>query len=68
MRYRSETVLAYLTPVTLNFHPVTLTSIGFLSYLGQMCGLSLSKEGQCVLELLVGNKNVIDGSMCYGSL
>ena len=39
----------------LTFDPVTLVSIGFLCYLGWMCGTSLRKVGQGVIELLIGN-------------
>jgi len=54
-------VLAHLTLVTLTFDPVTPKSIGFLCCPGRMCGPSLGKIGQGVLELLIGNENVTDG-------
>jgi len=38
----------------LTFDLVTLKSIGFLCYPGWMCGLSLRKVGQGILELLIG--------------
>ena len=44
--YRSKTVLAHLTAVTLTFDPVIPKSIGFLCYQGQMCKPSLWKVGQ----------------------
>ena len=46
-------VLEHLTLVTLNFDQVT--PIGFLCYTGWMCGLSLRKVGQGILQLLIGN-------------
>ena len=48
-------VFVQLTPVTLTFDPVTPKSIGFLCYPGWMCGPSLRRVGQGVLELLIGN-------------
>jgi len=39
---------------------VTPKSIGFLCCPGQMCGQSLRKVGQSVLDLLIGNKKVTD--------
>jgi len=50
-----ETVLAHLSRVTLTFDPVTPVSIGFLCYPRWMCGPSLRKVGQGVLELLIGS-------------
>jgi len=55
---QSGTVLAHLTPVT--FHPMTPNSIGFLYYQRRMCGLSLKKVSQEVVELLIRNKKVTD--------
>jgi len=54
-------VLAHLTPVTFTFNHVTTKSIGFICYPGFMCGSSLKKVGQGVLELLIGNEKVTDG-------
>jgi len=48
-------VLADLAPVTLTFDIMTPVSIGFLCYPGWMCGISLRKAGQGVLQLLIGN-------------
>jgi len=58
--------LADLTPVTLTFDLVTPKSKGFLCCPGRMCGPSLRKVGQDVLELLIGNEKVTDGptEMC----
>jgi len=44
-----------LTKVTLTFDPMTQKSIGW------MCGPSLNKVGQRVLEFLIGNEKVTDG-------
>jgi len=49
-----EMVLEHLTLVT--FDPVTPRSIGFICYPEWMCGSSLKKVGQGVLELLIGNE------------
>ena len=49
-----------LTPVTLTFAPVTPKSIGFICYTGWLCGPSLRKVCQGVLELLIGIKKVTD--------
>ena len=46
---QSETVLARLIPVTLTFDPVTLKSIGFICYPGELCGPSLRMVDQGVL-------------------
>ena len=46
---QSETVLARLIPVTLTFDPVTLKSIGFICYPGELCGPSLRMVDQRVL-------------------
>ena len=51
-------LLAHLTLVTLTFETVTPKSIGFLRCLVQMCGPSLRKVGQGVLELLIGNERL----------
>ena len=51
-------VLPDLTPV--NFDLVTAKSIGFLCYPGWMCGPSLRKVGQGVLDLLIGNEKVLN--------
>ena len=51
----SETVLAHLTLVTLTFDPVTPKTVGFLCFQGWMCGQSLRKVGEGILELLIGN-------------
>ena len=48
-----------MTPVT--FDPVTPKSIGFLCCPRQVCGPSLRKVGQGILELFIGNEKVIDG-------
>jgi len=45
----------------LDFYPVTPQSIGFLCYPGRICGQSLRKVGQGVLQLFIGNKKVTDG-------
>ena len=58
--YWTETVLAGLTLVTLTFDPVTIVSIGFICYPRWMCGPSLRKVGQGVLELLIRNEKVTD--------
>ena len=55
---QSVMVLAHLTPVILTFDPVTPKSMGFLCYPGWMCGPSLKKVGECVLESLIRNKKV----------
>jgi len=47
--------------VTLTFDQVTQKSLGFLCYPGWMCGASLKKVGQGVLQLLIGNDNITDG-------
>ena len=52
--------LTHLTPMTLTFDLVT-KSIRFLCCPGRMCGPSLGKVGQGVLELLIGNEKVTDG-------
>ena len=57
-RSRHSRVIELL--VTLTFDPVTPVSIAFLCYLRWMCGQSLRKVGQDVLELLIGNKKVTD--------
>ena len=49
-----EMVLEHLTLVT--FDPVTPRSMGFICYPEWMCGSSLKKVGQGVLELLIGNE------------
>jgi len=41
--------------VTLTFDPVTPKSLEFLCYPGWICGPSLKKVGQDVLQLLIGN-------------
>jgi len=56
---QSEMVLEHLTLMTLTFDTVTPNSIGFLCYTGRMCGPSLRKVGQGVLELLIGKINKI---------
>jgi len=43
------------------FDLVTPVSIGFLCRPGRMCGPSLRKVGQGVLEILIGNEKVTDG-------
>jgi len=48
---QSEIVLEHLTPLT--FYPVTPKSIGFICYLGWMCGPSLKKVGEGVLKLVI---------------
>jgi len=53
-------VLEHLTAVTLTFDQVTPKSIRFICYPGWMCGLSLKKVGQGILESLIGNKKVTD--------
>jgi len=58
---QSVMVLAHLTPVILTFDPVTPKSMGFLCYPGWMCGPSLKKIGECVLESLIRNKKVTGG-------
>jgi len=50
-----EIVLELLNFVTLTFDPVIPKSLEFLCYPGWMCGLSLRKVGQGVLQLLIGN-------------
>ena len=48
----------------LTFDPVTPKSIGFIwIHPGWMCGPSLKKVGQGVLELLIGNEKVTDGQI-----
>ena len=51
-----------MTLMTLTFDP----KIGFLCCPGWMCGPSLRKVGQGVLELLIGNEKITDGltDMC----
>ena len=51
-------ICADLTPVNLTLDLVTPVSIGFLCYPGWICGTSLRKVGQGVLELLIENKKV----------
>ena len=60
LSYGSETVWAHLTPVTLTVDPVILNSTGFISYSEWMCGPSLRKLGQGVLELFIRIKKVTD--------
>jgi len=50
----------------LDLWPSDPTLIWFLCYTGQMCGPSLRKVGQSILELLIGNEKVTDGQtdMC----
>ena len=55
-----ERVFEHLTLVTLTFDTETPKSIGFICYPGWMCGLSLKKVCQGVLELLIGHKKVKD--------
>jgi len=55
--------LAHLTPVT--FDPVTPNSIGFLCCPRQVCGPSLRKVGQGILELFIGNEKVIMDGQTY---
>jgi len=50
-----ETAMAHLTKVTLTFDTVTPVSIRFLCCQGRMCGPSLRKVDQGVLELLIRN-------------
>ena len=60
---KAEMVLTHFTPVALTFD---LKTIGFICYLGWMCGPSLKKVVQGVLELLIGKEKVTDGetNMC----
>jgi len=56
-----DMVLEHLTLVTLTFDPVTPKLIWFICYPGLMCGPSLRKVSQGVLELLIGNEKVTGG-------
>ena len=47
--------MAYLTLVTLTFNPVSPKPLWFLCCIGWICGPSMRRVGQCVLELLIGN-------------
>ena len=53
-------VLEYLTLATLTFNLVTPKYLGFIFYQGHMCGPSLRKVGQGILELLIENEKVTD--------
>ena len=55
---QSETVLTHLTSVTMIFDP---KSLAFLCCPGRVCGPSLRKVGEGVLQLLIGNEKVKDG-------
>jgi len=51
-------VFGRFDPGDLNLWP---SQIGLLCYLGWMCGPSLRKVGQGVLELLIRNEKITDG-------
>jgi len=54
-------VLTHFTLVSLTFDPVTQVLIAFFCCPGWICGTSLRKVGQGVLELLIRNEKFTDG-------